>query len=181
MNKLPKDFNAHKYGLDVRLVNEDDAEFILKLRTNKWLARHLHPTEQDIEKQISWLREYKKREDEGRENYFIYSQNNKPIGVNRISNISDYYGLGGSWLCSPENDMKVSMATPFFGDEISFEYLNLSFIVFDVRRANTHVWKFHQSIGAVRIEESELDFYYYLSKHNYYSKRDKMLKLLNLI
>ena len=57
-----KDFPMKRYGISVRLVEEDDAEFILKLRTNRKLSRYLHKTDADIEKQIQWIRNYKKRE-----------------------------------------------------------------------------------------------------------------------
>ena len=180
MNKLPKDFEFEKYGLKARLVNEDDAAFILKLRTDDRLSRHIHSTKDDLEAQKQWIREYKKREEEGREYYCIYHKDDKPIGVSRVSNVYDYFGVGGSWLCSPDNEVELSMTTPFIGNEISFEKIGLDFLIFDVRKANTHVWKFHQSIGAIRMGESDIDYYYYLYKDNYYSKKDKILKYLNL-
>ena len=180
MKKLSPDFEREIYGLHVRLVNEDDAEFILKLRTNERLSQHIHSTVDDLETQKRWIREYKKREAEGREYYFIYSQNKDFVGVNRISNIFEYYGLGGSWLCSPDNDPLVSMTTPVVGNDICFDEIQLDYIVMDVRKANKHVWKFHESVGAIRIGESSIDYYYYLYKDNYYANREKFLKLLNV-
>lgn len=180
MNKLPSDFEFEKYGLKVRLVNENDASFILRLRTNTKLARHIHQTDDDIECQRQWIRDYKLREKEGREYYFIYYKEDKPIGVSRVSNIFDYFGLGGSWLCNPDNDPTLSMLTPFLGNDICFDIIGLAYIVFDVRKANKQVWKFHESVGAVRIGESELDFYFYLYKDNYNNKKNKYLRLLNI-
>ena len=43
--KLPENFHIRKYGIDVRLVEEDDTPFILSLRANKWLTRYIHQTE----------------------------------------------------------------------------------------------------------------------------------------
>lgn len=180
MNKLQSDFNGCKYGLNVRLVNESDAEFILKLRTNAKLSRHIHSTDNDLDQQIRWIKEYKKREEVGREYYFIYLKGENPIGVSRISNIYEYFGLGGSWLCSPDNDPIDSMKTPFLANDICFDEIGLDYIVLDVRKANTHVWKFHEKCGAIRIGESDIDYYYYLYKDNYKRKRDKILKLLNV-
>lgn len=179
MNKLPQNFEMLKYGLNVRLVSESDAAFILELRTNERLSRHIHATRDDLSQQIQWIRDYKQRELEGKEYYFIYSKNNHPIGVNRVSNIYDYFGLGGSWLCAPENDPLDSMKTPFIAHDICFEEIGLDYIVFDVRKANKQVWKFHESAGAVKLGESELDNYYYLYKENYYKKRNHFLRLLN--
>lgn len=181
MNKLPSDFRLYRYGIDVRLVTEEDADFIFELRSNKMLTRHIHAIDDDVNKQIQWIREYKKRENEGREYYFIYSKNGCPFGVNRVSNIYEYYGLGGSWICSPGTDVSLSMATPFVEHDISFDIIGLDYLVFDVRKANTHVWKFHESTGAVRIGESPLDYYYYLYKDNYNRRKIKFLKILNII
>jgi len=47
--EILRNFTTNKYGLHVRLVNEDDAEFIVKLRTNPLLSKHLHQTSQDVE------------------------------------------------------------------------------------------------------------------------------------
>lgn len=35
---------------------------------------------------------------------------------------------------------------------------------FDVRKGNESVWKFHERFGAVRTEETELDYFYSLSR-----------------
>ena len=79
-----KDFPMKRYGISVRLVEEDDAEFILKLRTNRKLSRYLHKTDADIEKQIQWIRNYKKRELEGTEYYFLFYNDLQKIGVSYI-------------------------------------------------------------------------------------------------
>lgn len=180
MNKLPSDFRFSRYGLDVRLVDEKDAEFILKLRTNEKLSRHIHSTDDDLIKQVNWIRDYKKREEEGKEYYFIYLKDDKPIGVTRISNIYEYFGLGGSWLCSPDNDPIDSVKTLFVGNDIVFDLIGLDYTVIDVRKANVQVWKFHLKTGAVILGESEIDYYLYLYKKNYYKNRVKFLKWLNV-
>ncbi|WP_459189867.1 hypothetical protein ACGE0T_07285 [Parabacteroides sp. APC149_11_2_Y6] len=61
MNKLSKDFHLHKYGIDVRLVNESDAAFMIGLRTDTKLSRFIHQTLPDIEVQKEWIKEYKER------------------------------------------------------------------------------------------------------------------------
>jgi len=180
MNKLPDFFSAERYGLTVRLVNNDDANYILNLRTNKELTKFIHQTDNDIEKHLQWMNKYKKREKEGRDYYFIYFKDDKPVGVNRIYNIYEYYGTIGSWICSPTNDTETSMATYFFMLDILFEYLMLDLSIFDVRKKNTHVWKLHKMAGAINVGESELDYYFIINKENYYSKRNNLLSILNI-
>ena len=55
-------FTFSKYGLDVRLVNINDAEFILKLRSQKKSITFLNTTSNSIINQIDWIRDYKIRE-----------------------------------------------------------------------------------------------------------------------
>ena len=51
MPHLPSNFTLDRYGLHVRLVREEDAEFIVKLRTNEHNSRYIHDTVADVEQQ----------------------------------------------------------------------------------------------------------------------------------
>lgn len=180
MNKLLANFEMDKYGLHVRLVNEDDAEFIIKLRTNPKLAIYIHHTDNNIEKQRNWIREYKRREKDGLDYYFIYYYLDKPIGVNRIYNIYDNLGTIGSWLCSSESNVEQSIGTLIILRDILFEVLNLEIDRFDVRKKNKHVLKLHLSMGAKIIEETDTDYFLEISKSDYLTNRNNFLTLLNL-
>lgn len=175
---LPKDFLLNKYGIKVRLASKDDAPYIMSLRTDKQLARFIHQTEDDFQAHYRWFDKYKKREEEGRDYYFIYLKDEKPVGLNRIYNIYEYYGTIGSWLCSPDNEVEVSMLTNILLHDIVFEILDLDIVLFDVRRANMHVWKMHKSLGATIVGESDIDYYLVNSRTSYQPLRDKMLSML---
>lgn len=180
LKRLPEDFHAHMYGLDVRLVKAEDASFILSLRTDEELTKNIHHTDNDINKHLEWFAKYKQRESEGRDYYFIYFKDGEPVGVNRIYNIHEYYGTPGSWLCKRDNDAVTSLSTYFFAREIQFQIMGLDLIVFDVRKANKKVWKMHKLLGAQKIGESDIDFYFAMNKENYYLHRDKVLKSLGI-
>ena len=60
--KLDSNFTLNRYGLQVRLVNEDDAEYILKLRSDSKLGMFLSATQNDLEKQQQWIQNYKIKE-----------------------------------------------------------------------------------------------------------------------
>lgn len=180
MKKLPGSFQLNSLGLSVRLVNEDDADFILSLRTNAHLARFIHQTDENKDIQIEWIRQYKKREQEGREYYFIYSHNNHPVGLNRIYNIFEYYGTIGSWICSPENDTEISLATYILMFDLMFNHIKLDITIFDVRKENKHVWKLHKMLGAMIVGESDIDYYFTLNKATYYKNRENIVKIFNL-
>lgn len=179
-HKLPSNFTIEKYGLKARLVNESDSEFILNLRTDKELSKFIHHTDEDIQKHLSWLAEYKQREKEGRDYYFIYFKDDNPVGVNRIYNIHEYYGTSGSWLCSKKYDSSTTLSTYFLLREIVFKILQLDLLIYDVRKENKKVWKFHKMLGAQIIGESEIDYYFAMNKENYYDRLNKVLLMLNI-
>ena len=104
MKQLPLDFEITKYGLHCRLVNESDAAFIVQLRTDAKRSRFIHETDNDVNKQVEWIRNYKQREADGLEYYFIYDINGEPFGVYRIYNIFDDHCTEGSWVCLPIED-----------------------------------------------------------------------------
>ncbi len=180
MKKLSENFNLNSFGLCVRLVNENDVDYILSLRTDKRLSRYIHKTDDNREKQIEWIRNYKKREQEGREYYFIYFHNGEPVGVNRIYNIFEYYGTIGSWICNPNNETEVSLATYLLMFELMYDHIKLDITLFDVRKENKHVWKLHKVLGAQLVGESDLDYYFTLNKATYYKNREKIINILNL-
>lgn len=180
IQKLRSDFKLESLGLSVRLVDESDVDYILSLRTNKHLTRFIHHTDNDREKQIEWIRNYKERETEGREYYFIYFLNEKPVGLNRIYNIFEYYGTIGSWICNPDNEPEVSLATYILMFDLMFDHIKLNITIFDVRKENKHVWKLHKMLGAQSVGESDIDYYFTLNKETYYKNRENIINLFNL-
>lgn len=180
MEKLSKNFEINSLGLNVRLVSERDVDYILTLRTNKYLTRFIHQTDDDRDEQIEWIKRYKNREAEGREYYFIYHQAGKPVGLNRIYNIFEYYGTIGSWICNPDNDPATSLKTYILMFDMMFEHIKLDITIFDVRKVNKHVWKLHKMLGAVQVGESDIDYYFTLNKDSYYKNRENIISLLNL-
>lgn len=183
MNRvLPVDFEINRYGLHGRFVRESDASYILSLRTDPILSKYLHPIENNLEKQIQWIKDYKKRESEGSDYYFIYDVDGECIGVNRIYNINvnDGYCTGGSLICKNMGDFRMSIATVLCERDIMFEYLGMLEEIFDVRKGNKQVQKLHQMLGAERYGETELDYLYRLKKEDYFFRRNEIIELLGI-
>lgn len=180
MKKLSEDFQLSKYGITCRLVRPCDAEFIVSLRTNPKLSKHIHATSDDTKQQLEWLKAYKQREQEGRDYYFIYAHDNELVGVNRVYDIDGEYGTAGSWVCRPNTDPEISVATLLILRDIMFEELGLRFDKFDVRKGNKQVQRIHKMMGAKIVDESEIDYYFILDKNEYIVKRDSIIALLNL-
>ncbi|WP_165157667.1 hypothetical protein [Parabacteroides sp. ZJ-118] len=178
--KLNKDFTFYRYGIDVRLANEDDSEFLLSLRTNEKLSRFIHPTDNDLEKQRKWMRDYKKREVEGLDYYFIYSFENIPFAANRIYDINETCATGGSWVCKPGTEAECSVSSLLIMRDVMFEILGLDYDKFDVRKGNKQVQKIHKMMGAEKVGETDLDYLYSLFKEDYFVRRNSIIELLNL-
>lgn len=180
MKKLPSDFSMKKYGIEVRLVKEDDTTFILKLRTDKNQSKFLNHTDNDERKQRQWIRDYKIREAEGKDYYFIYSKDGVPFGLNRIYNINDNTCTGGSWVCMPGTPVNSSIPTSLLLRDIMFDILDLKEDNFEVRKGNLKVQKFHLMTGSVKTGETELDFLYQATPETHKKGKKKILKILNI-
>lgn len=176
---LPADFTYEKYGVKARFVTEEDAEFILDLRLSR--GQFVHPTDFDINKQIEWMSEYKKREMDGLDYYFMYLLNGERVGVHRIYNINweRLSFTGGSWFCKPGTPMQYVALTSYLTDEIAFDILGLKINLYDVRKGNKKVLRFHREIAcAIEYGETELDYLFYVTDET--RKNNQIKTLFNL-
>lgn len=181
MNRiLDVNFQIAKYGIKCRLATEEDSAFIISLRTNDKLSKYLHHTDDDLEKQKEWMRNYELRRAVGEDYYFLYTFNDKPFAVNRISNITNISATGGSWLCVPGTYPEVSIASLILMRDIIFEVLEKDFDLFDVQVGNTQVRKLHLKMGAKKIGETGNQENFSLSKIDYFIKRGYFLELLGI-
>lgn len=178
--KLPTDFHLTKYGIEVRLVQESDAPFIISLRTDERLSRYLNPTDNDEEKQKVWIRNYKLREAEGKEFYFIFSKSGKPFGLNRIYNVEDQTCTTGSWICKIGTPVEVAIPTVIITRDIMFDILGFKKDYFEVRKDNIKVLRFHQILESVKIGETEVDILFKVTPESHSKGKNKILKLLNI-
>ena len=162
-----------------RLVQESDASFILELRTDPKLSKYVHAVDNSLQGQIDWIREYKKREEKGTDYYFIYFSKGKPIGVNRIYNITEKSSTGGSWICSRNAKIEESLATNFIVTEIS-DLFGIPPGPFNVSKGNSQVLKFNLRMGAEIIDENEIEYTLKIDNEKYIKAKTKFIKLLNM-
>lgn len=182
MTKLPENFELDRYGLHVRLVREEDAEFIIKLRTNERNARYIHSTNSNIESQREWIRYYKEREAKGKDYYFIFFYQNQPVGLIRIYNI-DYIkknATAGSWVCEPELPIQIPICILIICREIMFDMIGVEKDCFDVRKGNKQVQRTHKMMGAEIVAEDELNYYFELPNAVFQEKKKDIINILNI-
>lgn len=168
-----------KYGIIQRYVDESDAEFILSLRLNKKLSQYLTKTENNLEKQIEWIKAYKEREKQGKEFYFItIDENGNRYGVNRLYNFDNYSFEAGSWLFSNETNSSISILADLATRDFGF-CLNEKFNAcrFEVRKDNLSVIAYHKRFKPELINEDESKYYFSVSKNNFEEYKNKLLKI----
>lgn len=175
--KLSANFSLIKYGISVRLVEEKDAAFILELRVDSELDTYMRKVPNDIDLQVDWIREYKKREIDGLEYYFIYFVDGFPIGVNRIVNIRNDSWMGASLIfkknCPPGTPILATLIQYYIG----FEVLEKSVHFGDILKGNLKAIRFNQFLGSDFIYEDENAFYIILSNKIYLETKSKVERI----
>lgn len=185
--KLPSDFTYEKYGIKFRFVNEDDAAFIIKLRTDPRLTRYIHDTDSDVDKQKDWIRNYKIREADGKEYYFVVSNQYIPVGLIRIYNIHDKVFTIGSIVMEKDAPIHCVLAATIMAKEIAFEILDFELEdTFDgVHVDNKKVLKLNISWGKKeyrRFQDVKGEYIAFrLTKEDYFQIKHQKIRQLKLV
>ena len=170
--------NKEPHLLQFIFAKENDAEFILGLRTNPSKNKYLNYTEPNLENQIIWLKEYKTREERGEELYYIIYENHIPVGTIRIYNIKENECTTGSWLFSSNTHQLTPIISELLIYEIVYNILKKSTVLFDVRKENKKVVNYHKFKMITLINEDEGNLYYSMSKAEW---GESKMKIFNLI
>lgn len=171
MRKLPENFSLEKYGLKVRLVNENDADFILSLRSDPTKTKFMITLDDEIESQKKWIQEYKKREKEGLDYYLIYSNiEDEPIGLNRISHV-DYKNrtaTASSWI-TVEGLINEAFKMSIIQSEIAFDLLKIDTFICEVHKRNSRVIRVFKLFD-YKFKDNETEYYHFFIEKNDFLK-----------
>ena len=178
MNRLlPLDYQGERYGLHFRFVTEDDSEFIVKLRTNQKLSRFIGSTDNDVEKQRQWIRDYKQREENGLDYYFMFEMlDGTKLGMERIYDITEKSFVTGSWVF----DQRAPYGAAFLGDiiahEIAYELFPNKAHLHSIEKANLNVLKYARLFNPKIIDETETSYYFRNEKEDFDIAKRKLLR-----
>ena len=162
--------------LILRFVEIDDAKFIFELRRKK--GKYLSPTI-SLEQQIRFIQEYKKREKDGEEYYFmiIKKENNDRLGVVRIYDLKTIDGKlsfsWGSWIIKDGAPNYAPVESALLVYEFGFFIMHRDMSHFDVMKENKTVISFHKKFGAKIIDEDSKNVYFHFMKLDYLKIREK--------
>lgn len=159
--------------VSLREVTVDDAEFILSLRCDEKKSKFLHKTEYNVDAQKKYIERYLSLSDEW---YFIIERKDgERIGTYRIYDVQGDSFCIGSWLMvdgvSPQESFESDYLVRMYG----FDVLGFKKIHFDVRKDNKKVWKYHKSLGAKKVGETELDFLWEVTREEYVERAENGL------
>lgn len=141
-----------------RDVSLNDAGFILGLRTDEQKSRYLSVTTPDLKQQQEWIQRYLISQDQA---YFlIATKDGEPLGTVRLYDAQGDSFCWGSWIIKSGAPVHAAIESALMVYAYALDFLGFSRAHFDVRKANEHVWRFHERFGATRVGESALDYYY---------------------
>jgi RimJ/RimL family protein N-acetyltransferase len=159
-----------------RDANQDDASFILKLRTDSQKSRYLSATDADLEKQKAWLNHYADQTDQA---YFIIENlEGVPLGTVRLYDAQGNSFCWGSWVLKDGAPQAAAIESALMVYAYAVDYLKFEAAHFDVRKGNESVWRFHERFGAKKVGSTELDYLYTIDLNTISQARKKYSKFL---
>lgn len=155
-------------GVVLRIVQSNDAQFILNLRTDSELNQHLSQVGVNLQDQINFIEKYKEREKNKLEYYFIIEYKNNLVGTVRLYNINydNSTFIWGSWIIKKGNPGEVALSSAYMTYYFGFNYLNLDKALIDVRKENKSVCEFYKLYCSF-LYEDELNYYLEFKKEDF--------------
>lgn len=149
----------------LRLVEENDAHFILQLRNKAELKKYISDTNISLEEQKEWIKNYKIRERQGKEFYFVVinKKTRGLCGTVRIYNVNKITKTAtwGSFILDfnrPDHSYKEVIDISL---EFALKKLNLNLIELDVRKENKKAIYIYEKEGFILKNEDKSNYYYY--------------------
>lgn len=166
-------------NINMRTVVINDADFIYEMRKNQLKTKYLSIIYGTVEDQKNWISEYKQREKEKKEFYFIIeSKKGENLGLIRMYDFKDNSFCWGSWLIKDHAPKSTAIESVLLIYEFGFYQLGFKKSHFDVRKGNDKVIAFHKRFGAKNVDENELDYFFDFYKEEYEQTKKKYIRYL---
>jgi RimJ/RimL family protein N-acetyltransferase len=166
-------------NINMRTVEINDAEFIYTMRQNEAKTKYLSKVNGNVESQKEWIANYKQREEDKKEFYFVIeSKNEQKLGLARMYDFQNDSFCWGSWLIKEDAPKTTAIESALQIYEFGFYGLKFEKSHFDVRKGNDKVVAFHQRFGAKIVDEDELDYFFNFEKNDYKITKEKYKRYL---
>jgi len=169
------------YGknINMRTVELKDADFIYTMRQNQNKTKYLSKVAGTVESQREWIEDYKEREKNKKEFYFVIeSKNKEKLGLVRMYDFQKNSFCWGSWLIKENAPKTTAIESALQIYECGFYKLGFTKSHFDVRKGNDKVIAFHQRFCAKVVDENDIDYFFNYDKKDYEIIKEKYRKYL---
>ncbi len=161
--------------IQMRFVNEADADFILSLRMDSRYNQFLSDVVPSVQAQKEWIRKYKVEEKDKKQFYFIIEKiDGTPCGTVRIYDLRKDSFCWGSWILNENKTRYAALESAFLVYQFGFDILGFKKSHFDVRKGNERVISFHEKMGAIKTNESDDDYYFEITKDAVLKFKEKL-------
>ena len=164
--------------ISMRLIEEEDAEFVLGLRVDPKYNKHLSSVDNNLYKQIKWIKDYKYEESAGIQYYFIIEADGRKCGTVRLYDFIGESFCWGSWILNKDKTRYAAVESALLVYRFGFEQLGFKKSNFEVRKENTGVINFHKKFGAEVTEEDDNNVYFNYCMEQYQASLEKYSKFL---
>ncbi|UVI28643.1 GNAT family N-acetyltransferase [Paenibacillus spongiae] len=137
---------VERFGVRLRPVTMDDADFIFQLRRAPELSKYIGEVDSRFSVHRSWLDQYFERE--GDYYFCIELLSGKAVGTISIYDIADNKGNWGRWIISP--NIPAAPASVWLVFHVAFDILGLSSVYSNTVIDNASVVSFHDNCGLIR-------------------------------
>ncbi len=166
-------------NLALRLLRQDDAQYVYALRTDPALNRHLSKVRGTVEDQRRWIENYKTREAEGREFYYmIERKDGRRCGLVRLYDIDQESFTWGSWILDHNKPRKAALESAVLSFGLGFDILHREKALVDVRVRNEHATAFYRRFGMTETHRTEQNIYFVYPQPKYAADRARFLEIL---
>lgn len=165
--------------VNLRSVEEKDAEFTLSLRQDPILTKYLPKLDITLEQQISWIR--KQRNLEGDYYFLIESKDGKNIGVIGVYDVKNDCAETGR--IAVVGSSFESIEAQLLSFDFAFDVLKLEKTVNYVMADNAHALRFSQLFGSSSSEpymdkDGHVRIDGVITKEAFFRSRNKIVKML---
>jgi len=165
-------------NLILRLIESEDADYVQNLRTDPTYNRHLSEVRGTVEDQRRWIEEYKARETEGREFYYVIERKvGTRCGLVRLYDIGAESFTWGSWILDANKPRKAALESALLIYRVAFDLIGLRRAEFDVRRDNKCTLLFHRRFGAKETHTNEQDVFFIYSRETFEKDQSEFLRI----
>ena len=167
-------------NLTLRLIQPEDAAYVHSLRNNPAYNTHLSKVTGTIDDQRTWIEDYKSREAQGQEFYYVIERKDGTrCGLVRLYDIEATSFIWGSWILDENKTRKAALESAILSFGIGFDALGVQLANVDVRVANEHAAAFYRRLGMVETHRTDQDIFFNYTREQFDTERTHHLKQLS--